>query len=110
MPRVADLNALYPTNCEIQLKVRSEYASWHWYSQHGYIRYHDLTTNQRVYEHKLVAISAYGHVPDDCQVHHKNKVKTDNSAANLEVLNKSEHRQRHAGQRTFVSCRCDALQ
>jgi hypothetical protein len=107
MPKVADLNALYPTNCETLLRVRNEYAGWHWYSQHGYIRYHDLTTNQRVYEHKLVAVSAYGCIPDAYQVHHKNEVKTDNRADNLEVLSKSEHRKKHAGQITFVSCTCD---
>src|SRR5690349_13206471 len=44
-----------------------------------------------VYEHRLLA-----GLPEGKQVHHRNKVKDDNNAANLEVLTPRKHSELHA--------------
>lgn len=106
MPKVADLNALYPTNCEVLLQVRSEYAGWYYYLQHGYIRYHNAKTNKKIYEHQLVGAKAFGPIPKGYHVHHKEDPKTNNTPDNLEILTNSEHQRRHRGPREFVTLVC----
>lgn len=39
--------------------------------------------------------SAYGKLPEDLEIHHKNKNPLDNKLTNLEVLSKKEHRKLH---------------
>ncbi len=113
MPKVADLNALYPTNCEVLLQIRNEYASWYCYLQHGYIRYHNAQTNKKVYEHQLVGTKAFGPIPKGYHVHHKEDPKTNNTPENLEVLSNSEHARLHIrlkrpdyNGKVSVSCVC----
>lgn len=106
MPKVAELNALYPTNCEVLLQVRNEYAGWYCYLQHGYIRYHNDKTNKKVYEHQLVAAKAFGPIPQGYHVHHKEAPKTNNDPDNLEILTGSDHARIHKGTREFVELTC----
>ena len=59
------------------------------YSNSGYKTYrHNGKTN---YVHRLVATKAYGKIPKGHEVHHKNRIKTDNRPQNLQVVSKAQH-------------------
>lgn len=87
---VSQLNDLYPTDCPHLRAIRTEYAAWNWYTEHGYIRY--SRGNERTnYEHQMVAERAYGEIPQGYHVHHLDEEKTNNGASNLRIIRASEH-------------------
>lgn len=103
MPKVADLNALYPTNCEALLRVRNEYAGWCYHVANGYIVY-SYGVSLKLYEHRIVAYSAYGEIPDGYHVHHADGNINNNAASNLTILSQLEHIQAHHPR---VNATCD---
>jgi hypothetical protein len=70
--------------------------------------HHRARKNGYVFEHILVAEKKLGRKlnPNE-QVHHKNKVKTDNRPENLEVIDAGEHARLHAKERRkgkYIRC------
>ena len=55
----------------------------------------------RIYEHRKIWEEAYGKIPKDCHVHHKNGNKLDNRIENLELIKKTEHTSKHAKKNGF---------
>lgn len=106
MPKVSQLNMLYPTDCNVLRSVREEHSNWVWFHQSGYIQYCAPDWKTKVYEHRLVAERTF-HVRLNrgTQVHHKNAVRNDNRAQNLQIVNAAEHVLFHQGQtRKITKC------
>lgn len=97
--KVSALNNLYPTDCPVLRQVRQAYADWSAIvdKKLRYIRYYRRIDGVQVmeYEHHLVARAAYGDVPCGYHIHHVNEQRTDNRAANLQVLSPAEHAKQH---------------
>lgn len=110
MPRIADLNSVYPTDCPFVNQIRREHAGRVYFMNKGYITYY-LGDSDKPGEHQLVAALAYGPTPPGYHVHHKNEVKTNNAASNLEVLTHAEHIRRHRPLVLVETCcaQCGAL-
>jgi hypothetical protein len=97
MPRkVSELNEVHPLDCLIAAQVRTEWAAFTWYYDHGYIRYYD-GAKALLREHQYVAQAAYG-VPDGYYVHHRDSNRLNNQADNLTVMSPSDHGRLHASQ------------
>ena len=71
----------------------------------GYcLRFHPVRLKyergEGIYEHHYVWYEHTGHLIDTTveEIHHKNKIKTDNRFENLELVSHSEHQQRHIDQ------------
>jgi hypothetical protein len=94
MPKVSELNELYPTECDFLLDIRHEYARYNYYLINGYIAY-GIDHPSGYSEHRLVADLAFGYIPRGYHVHHINKVTTDNRASNLKILSPSAHARIH---------------
>ncbi|MCL4859508.1 MAG: HNH endonuclease [Caldilineaceae bacterium] len=89
-PLVATLNDTFPSPCPIVQQVRQEYAHWRYDLSDGYILYF-LTGFGQEYEQRLVAERAFGPIPPDHIVRRHNSDRTDNRAANLYLLRRSDH-------------------
>lgn len=96
MPKISTLNEAYPTNCETLLQLRAECADHVYFLNSGYINYY-INETFKPYEHRLVAEMVFGEIPNGYQVHHINRIRSDNRASNLELLNPSEHAHHHHG-------------
>lgn len=70
--------------------------------------HHRARGNNYVFEHILVAEEMIGRrLKKNEQVHHKNRIKTDNRRENLEILDGGEHSRIHARERRrgeYLSC------
>jgi len=62
---------------------------------HGYVRVKVAEPNTWEKVHRLVYTKAFGPIPDDHVVHHKNGDKQDNRLENLELLPLGEHSRLH---------------
>lgn len=89
--KVSSLNQVYPTDCAVLMAVRADYADWNWGYHKGYIRYN--LSGKLYYEHQLVAGYSHQTGPSNkhFHAHHKNTIKTDNRASNVQLLTCSEH-------------------
>ena len=95
MPKVAGLNALYPTNCPVLLRVREDFSTWNWTYHKDYIRYN--LRGALFYEHQLVVAYGFHNGPSTVKnhAHHKDTNRLNNSFSNLTVLSDSEHLRIH---------------
>lgn len=104
-----DKNFCSPS-CSQKYRLRnpSEHPSWKGgvrISSSGYIErrlpnHHRARSNGYVFEHILVAEEKIGrHLEHNEQVHHKNKIKTDNRPENLEVVDIADHARLHSKER-----------
>lgn len=98
--KVSELNDIYPTDCAILQAVRSEYAEWNWLYEHNYIRYNKMIDGVRLklYEHQLVGkrmSDVFVHDRSRCHVHHKNGIRHENGAYNLQVTHPRQHQSIH---------------
>ncbi len=107
MPKVSTLAAVYPNDCDILRQLRAECADHVYFMNSGYINYY-INDNFKPYEHRVVAEMAFGEIPTGYQVHHINGVRSDNRAANLEILSSSEHAHYHHGIADVSSAVCAA--
>lgn len=96
MPAVSQLQDAYPTDCPHLLAVRAENASRRWHWNAGYICYTFGPSYES--EHRLVALRAYGEIPDGYHVHHRDRNRANNAAANLEIISAAEHAKLHSAQ------------
>ena len=63
--------------------------------KNGYLQF--LEDGEWVWVHRRVAeIQSGGNIPKGHEVHHKNRIKSDNRPENLQILSKEEHRAIHA--------------
>lgn len=68
-----------------------------YYDADGYFVY-DLSINGKRKKrriNKLVYETFVGEIPEGYDIHHKNRIKTDNRIENLELIHKSVHAKRH---------------
>lgn len=94
MPKVSGLVALYPNDCGSLQSLRAECAHHTYFMNSGYINYY-INDNFKPFEHRLMAELVFGKIPADYQVHHINRVRSDNRACNLEIISAREHALRH---------------
>lgn len=105
MPKVSQLNSLYPHDCKVLNAVREECKDWVWFHQGKYIQYVKPDWITKVYEHRLVAEKAYSiRLKRSVHVHHVNKNPSDNRACNLQVVSSPEHMSMHKGHRRNTEC------
>lgn len=102
--KVADLDYVHPCDCLIVAGVRGQYADWKWYLDYGYICYR--IGSNKLLEHRLVAELAFGSVPAEYHVHHRDGNRLNNTADNLAVLSRSEHAHAHKPPSEFVLITC----
>lgn len=96
MPKVSELAALYPNDCEALQSLRAECAHHTYFMNSGYINYY-IDDNFKPFEHRLMAELLHGEIPAGYQVHHINRVRSDNRACNLEIIDPSKHAHVHHG-------------
>ena len=75
------------------------YKSYKYSLQQGYYR-------RIVQLHRQVWEDAFGPIPDDHQIHHKNGIRTDNRIENLECLHIADHRRIHNAQKEIQYQTC----
>lgn len=109
MPRISTLAESYPTDCEVLLHLRSQYADRVYFTNRGYICYY-LDEQCKPFEHRLVADQVFGGIPEGYHVHHINGKRFDNRASNLEILSPANHARLHHGDPIVVQCAyCDEV-
>lgn len=105
MPKVHRLGDLAPNDCLILKNVRSEYQHWNWFNEKGYIKYYSRDGKTRIFEHRLVAERAFGvDLNRRIHVHHKNDIRNDNRADNLQLLSITEHASLHHRNQVIATC------
>ena len=71
--------------------------------QSGYLEVKIAGKNQKI--HQIVAFAfcenKYRATKTKTEIHHKNKIRTDNRAANLEILSVEEHHKKHSKKEKF---------
>lgn len=107
MPKVSGLVALYPNDCGSLQSLRAECAHHTYFMNSGYINYY-INDNFKPFEHRLMAELVFGEIPADYQVHHINRVRSDNRACNLEIIDPSKHAHVHHGTTAFRPTTCAA--
>lgn len=102
--KVSELNAVHPTDCPVLMQVRTDYADWNFGYHKGYIRYN--LAGKLYYEHQLVAgySNRTGPSSKRFHAHHKNNVRTDNQASNIELLTSSQHAKITHRKANMVQC------
>lgn len=103
VPKISTLAESYPTDCEVLLHLRSQYADRVYFINKEYICYY-LGKNDKPFEHRLVAEMVYGAIPDGYHVHHTNRKRFDNRAENLELLSPEDHAALHHGDSVVIQC------
>lgn len=76
---------------------KSKQIGWTFVDQDGYVVICNLPGRPRcVKEHRLIWEQHHGPVPSNIDIHHMNKIRTDNRIENLEALDRFTHGKRHA--------------
>lgn len=105
MPKVHRLGESTHDDCLVLRAIREEHANWNWFNDHGYIKYHSPDYTSAIFEHRLVATKVFGvELNPRIHVHHKNDIRNDNRANNLQLLSITEHASLHHRNQVIATC------
>ena len=70
----------------------------------GYIRT-SLGNGRNIFAHRVVWLSAHGHIPDGLVINHKNRIRHDNRLINLEAITARENVWHASGSHQYAGVR-----